>query len=178
MMKRDRQYDIEMQMRKYSGYPERALYYLSKMYTGQLDSGKGYQSLKPVIGIHFIDYEQFPSQHAWQWAFELRDARHPTVRLTDHLLLHLVELPKFERLYHGQDWGNALFEWLHFLNHAHEEGEEAMQTPYQNPAIKQAFRKLQMPDGTAYEYAGACPEPVEGARTTNCGKSALRLRSG
>ncbi|MCP4403220.1 MAG: Rpn family recombination-promoting nuclease/putative transposase, partial [bacterium] len=125
---RDRQYDIEMQVRQYGAYPERALYYLSKMYTGQLDSGQQYHTLKPVIGIHFLDYEQFPAQQAWQWAFALRDAHHPEVQLTDHLLLHMVELPKFERECQKQNWGEALFEWLHFLNHAHEEGEDTMQT--------------------------------------------------
>ena len=29
-----------------------------------------------------------------------------------------------------------------FLNQAHEEGEGEMQTSYQNPAVKQAFRRL------------------------------------
>ena len=40
-------------------------------------------------------------------------------------------------------WGEQLFEWLHFLNHAHEEGEDEMQTHYTNPAIQQAFRVLE-----------------------------------
>lgn len=140
---RGRQYDIEMQVRKYGYYPERAAYYLSKLYTGQLDAGEQYHALKPVIGIHFLDYDLFPAHDAWQWAFEWRDREHPTVRLTDHLLLHLVELPKFERLVQTPEWGQELFEWLHFLNHAHEEGDDTMQTRYQNPAIKQAFQGLQ-----------------------------------
>ena len=140
---RNRQYDIEMQVRKYGAYPERSLYYLSKMYTGQLASGEEYQTLRPVIGIHFVDYDQFPEHAAWQWAFELRDARYPAVRLTEHLLLHIIELPKFERQVQRQDWGAGLFEWLHFLNHAHKEGEDYMQAQYQHPAVKQAFRALQ-----------------------------------
>ena len=100
---RNRQYDIEMQVQSYSRYPERTLYYLSRMYAGQLDAGKDYTLLNPVIGIHLLDYTQFPAQDAWQWSFELRDRRNPAVRLTDHFLLHLVELPKFERMYQGQD---------------------------------------------------------------------------
>lgn len=140
---RERQYDIEIQVRQYAVYPERAVYYLSKLYAGQLEAGKPYHTLKPVIGIHFLDYDLFSSHPVWQWAFEWRDRGHPTVRLTDHLLLHLVELPKFERLAPTPGWGHKLFEWLHFLNHAHEEGEDAMQTQYTNPAIKRAFRVLE-----------------------------------
>ena len=139
---RCRQYDIEMQVQSYSHYPERTLYYLSKLYAGQLDSGEEYARLHPVIGIHFLGYEQFPEQAAWQWSFELRDRCDPAVRLTDHVLLHFVELPKFERFSHRQDWGQALFEWLHFLNHAHEEGEKTMQIQYQHPVIQQAFQRL------------------------------------
>jgi predicted transposase/invertase (TIGR01784 family) len=139
---RHRRYDIEMQVQSYGRYPERTLYYLSKLYAGQLDAGEDYTLLHPVIGIHFLDYEQFPTETAWQWSFELRDRRDPAVRLTDHFLLHLVELPKFERVYQQHDWGQALFEWVHFLNHAHEEGEPAMQVQYQHPAIHKAFRRL------------------------------------
>ena len=50
------QYDIEMQVRRYSAYPERALYYLCRLYGTQLDSGESYLRLTPVIGIHFLDY--------------------------------------------------------------------------------------------------------------------------
>ena len=93
---RNREYDIEMQVRKYGSYPERAVYYLSKLYAGQLETGAQYHALKPAIGIHFLDYEQFPTHLSWQWAFEWRDRQHPEVRLTEHLLLHIIELPKFE----------------------------------------------------------------------------------
>jgi predicted transposase/invertase (TIGR01784 family) len=34
-----RQYDIEMQVQRYSVYPERALYYLCRLYGNQLNSG-------------------------------------------------------------------------------------------------------------------------------------------
>ena len=51
-----RQYDIEMQVRKYSFYPKRTLYYVSKMYADQLKAGDDFDRLTPVIGIHFLDY--------------------------------------------------------------------------------------------------------------------------
>ncbi len=42
---------------------------------------------------------------------------------------------------------------------------------YDANGLKKTFTT---PDGTIYEYAGACPELVEGEPTTNCEKSAFR----
>lgn len=94
----NRQYDIEMQVQKFSYYPERTLYYLCRMYAGQLEAGEPFTHLTPVIGIHFVDYEQFSEQAIWRWCFELRDVQHPVVRLTTDLSLYLLELPKLDRL--------------------------------------------------------------------------------
>ncbi|OQX26718.1 MAG: hypothetical protein BWK80_08965 [Desulfobacteraceae bacterium IS3] len=68
-------YEIEMQVRRYESYSKRALYYLSRIYAGQLDSGEDYEKLKPVIGIHFLDYELFPDQDDFRFRFEMRDVR-------------------------------------------------------------------------------------------------------
>jgi len=43
-------YEIEMQVRRTDSYPKRALYYLSRIYAGQLDSGEDYEKLKPDYG--------------------------------------------------------------------------------------------------------------------------------
>lgn len=137
------QYDIEMQVRRYSAYPERALSYLCRLYGTQLDSGESYLRLTPVIGIHFLDYEHFAEYSDLHFCFELREVRHPELRLTHDLSLHVFELPKLERSTRQADWGDPLFEWLHFLSHAHEEGDEAMRKSYTNPMIHKAFEVLE-----------------------------------
>lgn len=43
----NRQYDIEMQVQKFSYYPERTLYYLCRMYAGQLEAGEPFTHLTP-----------------------------------------------------------------------------------------------------------------------------------
>jgi len=139
----NQQYDIEMQTQQYAYYPERIVYYLSKIYTAQLDSGEQYERLKPVIGIHFLDYEMFPTYTDFHFCFELRDVRYPELRLTDDVALHLLELPKLEKMKPPEGWGNRLVEWLHFFNHAYEEVEASMRTHYQNPAIHEAFKVLE-----------------------------------
>ncbi len=137
-----RYYDIEMQVRKYTAYPERSLYYLSRIYAGQLDRGEQYHRLKPVIGMHFLNYDLFTKHNDFRFCFDLRDARYPQLQLTEHLRLYIFELAKFERQ-HPHFSGTKLFEWLHFFNHAEEEGEANMQTQYTNPSIHQAFHVLE-----------------------------------
>jgi NAD(P)-dependent dehydrogenase (short-subunit alcohol dehydrogenase family) len=59
----------------------------------------GYQALKPVIGIHLLDFDLFeaPDQtHQAHWRFEMRDRQSPQTKLGDELQLHIIELPKAE----------------------------------------------------------------------------------
>lgn len=140
---RHHEYDIEMQAQKYPFYPERAMFYLSRLYSKQLDSGEKYEQLKPVVGIHFLNYEQFPGYDEFQFHFELKDIRYPELRFTDDFSIHVFELPKFDRLTPQAQWGEKLREWLHFFNHAHEEADNTMRTQYTNPVISKAFNALE-----------------------------------
>ena len=138
----DQRYDIEMQVDKYVSYPKRTLYYLSKLYAGQLESGEDYEKLRPVIGIHFLDYEEFPKNSDFYFRFELKDIRYPDLKLTDDLALHILELPKFEKIIKADWQSDSLSEWLHFFNHAHEE-DKTMRPQYHNHLIHKAFSVLE-----------------------------------
>lgn len=96
----------------------------------------------PVIGIHFLDYEQFSGYPDRHLCFELREGQHPELRFSRDLVLHLFELPKLERQGQPASWGDPLWEWLHFFNHAHEE-DENMRTQYTNALIHKAFDLLE-----------------------------------
>ena len=52
-------YDIEMQIEAHILYGRRALYYLSKTYADQLETGEDYARLHTTIGIHFLDFRYF-----------------------------------------------------------------------------------------------------------------------
>jgi len=131
-----------MQVRRSDSYPKRALYYLSRIYAGQPDAGEDYEKLKPIIGIHFPDYEMFPDNEDFRFRFEMRDVRHPGLSLTDDMSLYIFELPKFEKMMKNRQMKDSLGEWLHFFNHAHEE-DKTMRTAYKNPAIHRAFGILE-----------------------------------
>jgi predicted transposase/invertase (TIGR01784 family) len=49
-------YNIEMQVRRYAPWSARSTYYLARVLSNQILSGQDYQALKPVIGIHLLDF--------------------------------------------------------------------------------------------------------------------------
>ena len=136
------QFDVEMQVRKYESYSKRSLFYLCKLYAEQLDSGKNYGELKPVAGIHFLDYEQFPECPDFRYRFVFSDSLHPEICLTEDIVLHIVELPAFERT--GLETSQGAFsEWVRFISRADSETEETMRENYTNPKIHKAFHALE-----------------------------------
>ena len=138
-----RLYDIEMQVKKYDNYNRRTIYYLSRMYAGQLKAGEEYGALKPAIGIRFLDYVLFPEYADCHFRFEMRDRRYPELCLTEDLALHIFEMPKADLLKNKKNSDDDLAEWLYFFNHAHKEGDKNMRTHYANKNIIRAFDVLE-----------------------------------
>ncbi|MFC3609215.1 Rpn family recombination-promoting nuclease/putative transposase [Stutzerimonas tarimensis] len=130
-------FNIEMQTRNHAGWPSRSLYYLARNLGRQLQGGEGYHQVQPVIGIHLMDFDLFGEAQAC-WAFELRDRQRPDVRLDRSLQLHLIELPKADRL-HSQA-GSALADWVAYLKHWQE--DNLMQS-IESPAVQKARERLQ-----------------------------------
>jgi predicted transposase/invertase (TIGR01784 family) len=136
-----REFDIEMQVRRYEDYPKRTLYYLCRMYGGQLGAGEPYATLHPVVGIHFLDYALFPGGPDFRYHFSFRDVRHPHLSLTDDLSLHIFELPGIESIFRDRK-ADGLLEWLHFFGRPQSEGENAMTVQYRNPMVNRALDRL------------------------------------
>jgi predicted transposase/invertase (TIGR01784 family) len=138
-------YDIEMQASKYFYYPKRSTYYLSKLFASQLKSGEDYNLLEPVIGIHFLDYIVYPTYSDYSYCFELRDYNHPELKYSDDLSLYVFELPKVSldnQINDLKENERKQFEWLNFLNHAHEGGSKMQKAYYTNTTIHHAFDLL------------------------------------
>ena len=130
-------FNIEMQTRRHAGWSSRSVYYLARNLGRQLQAGEGYQRVQPVIGIHLMDFDLFEESQAC-WAFELRDRQRPEVVLDRSLQLHLIELPKADRL-HSQA-GSALADWIAYLKHWQE---DAIMHDIERPSIKKAHQHLQ-----------------------------------
>ena len=115
-------YNVEIQVRRYGAWHQRALYYLARMLAHQLEQGEDYATLRAAVGIHLLDFDLFadtPEQRAQsRWRFEMRDADQPSVILGNRLQLNLIELKKADRLGLGAD---PLSAWITFFEHWREE---------------------------------------------------------
>jgi len=90
---------IEMQVRREEPWPERNVYYLARGLSEQLQAGQDYEGLRPVIGISLLAHDLFPEYpHQALWRLALRDEQTPAVCFKEALQLHIMELPKAERL--------------------------------------------------------------------------------
>jgi hypothetical protein len=90
-------FNVEIQVQRFPKWSARSAFYLSRLLSTQIKSGRHYTDLKPVVGIHLLDFDLFDRHPAALWQFEMRDRRHPRVRLGDELTLHVVELRKAGR---------------------------------------------------------------------------------
>ncbi|MFA7240939.1 MAG: Rpn family recombination-promoting nuclease/putative transposase [Sulfuricellaceae bacterium] len=141
-----RRYNIEMQVRRYNAWSARSAYYLARTLTHQLSNGEDYQSIKPVIGIHLLDFVLFNAPDQEQqalWCFELRDRRQPDIKLGNELQLNIIELPKADRLGMAQA---GLAAWVAFFEHWQEERK---MTEIAYPPVQQALDRIKYLSGDA-----------------------------
>ncbi|PIE71810.1 MAG: hypothetical protein CSA22_00970 [Deltaproteobacteria bacterium] len=132
-------FNIEVQTSGNEIFKNRSLYYWSKLYTAQLEQGKAYKVLHPVICINILDFNLFSDESRYHLCFMLRDLKDPELFLTDHLAIHYLELPKLSH-YHTD---NELEKWLYYLKHEGkpEEDEQMRILLKENPNLKKAHEK-------------------------------------
>jgi len=88
-------YQIEIQLTIHAALAPRILYTWSRIYHSQIQKGSHYQKLKPVISIWILDEKLFEEVEACHLPFSLYNQKHQ-VALTDHLSIHLLQLPKWQ----------------------------------------------------------------------------------
>lgn len=91
--KKGRTYIIEMQVAEQDGLDKRLLYYVSKEYSQQIESGEYYTNLKPVIFIGIFDFiftngQKYLSHHA---VCDVENGE----RIIKDMDFYFIELPKF-----------------------------------------------------------------------------------
>ncbi|MEA1053521.1 Rpn family recombination-promoting nuclease/putative transposase, partial [Lamprobacter modestohalophilus] len=94
-------YNIEMQVRSFEVWSARATLYLARMMSDQPDAGSDYRAIKPVIGIHLLDFTLFKQPkyaNKALWNFELRNDEFPEVSLGREMQVNIVELRKADTL--------------------------------------------------------------------------------
>ena len=127
------QVDVEMQTQRHPALRERALYYWARLYVGQLQRGSAYTDLRRCVVIWITSFKELagPRFHS---IFRLREM-HDAAPLTDHLELHLLEIPKLRNALDRND-EPSLIAWGRFLSATSDEELETL--AMENPVLKQA----------------------------------------
>lgn len=111
-----RRLNIEMQTALPAGMAERLTYYAACLFAEQFDVGVGYAKSRAAISICVLDAVLFRTSPAYHLDFRLRERGGLT--LTDHLQIHLLELPKYQPPADNTEVAGPLEKWLYFLRHA------------------------------------------------------------
>ncbi len=138
-----RLFNVEMQLLAIQSFPQRILYYGTRLHQQQLHEGHDYGELKPTISISFLNYTLFPDVPAdYHLRFRLLEER-KHFPLTDNLEFHLLELQKFTKA--TDELTSDLDIWLYFLRHAATMDTDALPAALQqHPLVPRAVKELTM----------------------------------
>jgi predicted transposase/invertase (TIGR01784 family) len=106
-----RQFDIEVQSTGNENFVNRSLYYWARLYCSQLKESEFYTKLKATICINILDFNIFKETKNYHNCFLLFEKNDSELVLTDHLVLHYLELRKYE----DQNLNNKLNRWIYYL---------------------------------------------------------------
>jgi len=108
-----RVYDVEVQTTGNDIFRNRTLYYWAKLYSSQLKEANLFSKLKPTICINVLDFDLFKEYDYPHSCYLLREMNNPEFVLTDHLIIHFVELKKIEKK--RKEVKQDLLDWSLFL---------------------------------------------------------------
>ena len=110
-LKNGTQINMEMQVKYYEFWDERALFYLCKMFAEQIKTGDSYEKLKKCIHVSILDFIHFPEDTDCYRTIELLN-RKTNALYSDKLELQILELKKLPKeIKTGEDIVN----WMRFL---------------------------------------------------------------
>lgn len=127
--------DMEMQVIMFTYWAERSLFYLSRMYTEQIQKGQDYDALKKCIHVGILDFELFESREFYSRFHLWEDMRKELY--SDKFEIHILELPKLLRFEYPQ---TVLLNWARFFNG--EEKEELKMLAKSDEFVQKAYDKL------------------------------------
>lgn len=135
----DSEVDIEIQLSQLKVWAERSLFYLAKMYVGQISPGQSYKVFKKCINISILDFELFPEETEFYSCFHIREDTRNFI-YTDKMEFHLIELPKLPKELREDSSDIEL--WAKFINA--ERKEEFDMLAQKNQYIESAYERLQV----------------------------------
>ncbi len=87
--------NIEIQLRNEHNIMKRSMFYLAKLYSGQLEQGKDYDELNKSVCVIILDYEHFDDE---RWMHKSRPLDIETyVEFSDCMEMVVIEIPKLPK---------------------------------------------------------------------------------
>ena len=144
---------IEIQLQGNQYFIGRSLYYWASSYSSLLNKSDNYTKLAPVIGMNILDFTIFNDIKDFHSCYLLKEIKHNKI-LTDHCMLHYIELPKFDitniskeklntwlKFFKGENMSNLIKE-----NNIFEEVEKRCQSFIESDPLINAYRKKEWED--------------------------------
>ena len=139
LMNNNTEIDTEIQLSELKVWADRALFYISKMYTEQIEKGQQYDVLKKCVSISILDFILFNGEKEFYSCFHIKeDTRH--FLYTDKMEFHVIELPKLSK--ELKEDSSSVELWAKFINA--EKREEFDMIAEKDPYIKSAYGQLQI----------------------------------
>ena len=137
-----REFLIEMQGSPHPFFPERLLFYWSKVYGAGIQKGMKYSGLSRVYSITILNASLFKNTEDFHTTFLLLDKKTGKILLTDHLEMHILELEKVGKQLSKLE--TNLESWAYFFREVHNLTEEPLQElRSKNPMIEKAIDELE-----------------------------------
>ncbi len=114
--------NMEMQVTYFEYWTNRVLYYMSKLYTGQIKKGEPYDTAKPCIHVSILDFIHFPQDSRCCRKIALCDIETGR-QYTDQMELYILELKKLPPEDQNED---GIIRWMRFLGGKNREEFENM----------------------------------------------------
>ena len=108
-----RQFNVEVQSTGNEIFSARALYYWSKLYSSQIKESQKYNELKATISINILNFNLINDKDKYHSTFMLMEKNNPELVLTDHIIIHFLELQKLN--FNITKEQNKLLKWLNYL---------------------------------------------------------------
>ena len=141
--------NMEMQVSYFDCWKNRVLFYLGKVYTGQIKEGEDYDKLRKCIHVSILDFVHFPKDKKCFRKIVFCDSESGE-QYTDLMELHILELKKLPPEDQSED---GIIRWMRFLRgKSRKEFEEmAKKDEYIEEAYNE-LKKLSLDEQKRLEY--------------------------
>lgn len=141
--------NMEMQVSYFECWTNRVLFYLGKIYTGQIKEGDDYDKLQKCIHVSILDFIHFPHDEKCCRKIVFCNAQ-TGEQYTDLMELHILELKKLPPEDQNED---GIIRWMRFLGGKNRKEFEDMAK--KDEYIEEAYnelKKLSLDEQKRLEY--------------------------